>query len=115
MSLHRSQQGEGAAYVHAVVFQWDLAALADSLEGREVDDIVDVRVLVEDGIQALLVGNVTVVVLGTLAADQFDAVEDFLGRVVEVVDDDDLVVGLEKGQGGEGANVAGATVRAATG
>lgn len=115
VSLHRSQQSKSAAHVHTVVFQWDLAALADGFEGREVDDIVDVWVLVEDRIQALLIGNVTIVVFGTLAADQFDAIEYLLGGVVEVVDDDDLVVGLEKGQGGEGANVAGATVREATG
>jgi len=74
-----------------------------------VDDIVDVRVLLEHLIQLLLIGDVQRIVLGPLAADELDAVEDLLGGVVEVVDDDDLVVGLEKGEGGERADVAGAT------
>ena len=74
-----------------------------------MDDIVDVRVLLEHLIQLLLVGDIQRVVLGPLAADELDAVEDLLGGVVEVVDDDDLVVGLEKGESGERADVAGAT------
>jgi len=74
-----------------------------------VDDIVDVWVLLKHLIQLLLIGDVQRVVLGPLAADELDAVEDFLGGVVEVVDDDDLVVGLKKGECGEGADVAGAT------
>lgn len=79
------------------------------LQRSKVDDIVDVRVLLEHLIQLLLIGDVQRIVLGPLAADELDAVEDLLGGVVEVVDDDDLVVGLEKGEGGERADVAGAT------
>lgn len=73
-------------------------------------DIVDVWVLVEDGIEVLFIRYVAVVVFGPLAADELDAVQDFLGGVVEVVDDDDFVVGLEEGESGEGADVAGAAV-----
>lgn len=79
------------------------------LQRSKVDDIVDIRVLLEHLIQLLLVGDIQRVVLGPLAADELDAVEDLLGGVVEVVDDDDLVVGLEKGEGGERADVAGTT------
>ena len=74
-----------------------------------MNDIVDIRVLLKHLVQGLLIGDVERVVLGSLAADQLDAVQDLLGGVVEVVDDDDLVVGLEKGEGGERADVAGAT------
>jgi hypothetical protein len=74
-----------------------------------VDNIVDIRVLLEHLVQLLLIGNVQRVVLRPLAADELDAVEDLLGGVVEVVDDDDLVVGLEKSEGGERTDVAGAT------
>lgn len=74
-----------------------------------MNDIVDIRVLLEHLIQGLLIGDVERVVLGSLAADQLDAVQDLLGGVVEVVDDDDLVVGLEESERGERADVAGAT------
>jgi hypothetical protein len=88
----------------------DLARLADSLQGSKVDDIVNVGVVGKDLLESLLVGDVGVVEDGSLAADGLNAVEDLLGRVVEVVDDDDLVVGLEQGQGCEAADVSGSTV-----
>ena len=74
-----------------------------------MNDIVDIRVLLKHLVQGLLIGDVERVVLGSLAADQLDAVQDLLGGVVEVVDDDDLVVGLEESERGERADVAGAT------
>jgi hypothetical protein len=74
-----------------------------------VNDIVNIRVLLEHLIQGLLIGDVERVVLGFLAADQLNAVQDLFGGVVEVVDDDDLVVGLEESERGEGADVAGTT------
>jgi hypothetical protein len=107
---HGLQQSDGAADVDAPVLEGDLARLADSLQGSKVDNIVDVRVLGKDVFEGLLVGDVGVVEDGSLAADGLDAVEDFLGRVVEVVDNDDLVVGLEQGEGCEAADVSGATV-----
>jgi len=66
-----------------------------------VNHIVNVWVLLKHFVQLLLVGDIQRVVLRPLAADELDAVQDLLGGVVEVVDDDDLVVGLEKGKGGE--------------
>lgn len=63
----------------------------------------------EDLVQLLLVGNVRRVVLRPLAADELNAVEHLLGGVVEVVNDDDLVVGLEESKSSERADVAGAT------
>ena len=74
-----------------------------------MNHIVNVWVLLKHFVQLLLVGDVQRVVLGPLAADELDAVQDLLGGVVEVVDDDDLIVSLEKGKSGEGADVAGAT------
>jgi hypothetical protein len=47
----------------------------------------------------------------SLAADELNAVDDFWRGVVEVVDNDDLVVGLEESKSCEGANVASATTR----
>ena len=74
-----------------------------------MNDIIDIRVLLEHLIQCLFIGDVERVVLGFLAADQLNAVQDLFGGVVEVVDDDDLVVGLEESERGERADVAGAT------
>ena len=74
-----------------------------------MDDIVNFGVLGEDLFQCLLVCDVDLVQLGPLSAQQFYSVDDFLGRVVEVVDDDDFISSVEKGEGGEGADVAGAT------
>ncbi len=75
-----------------------------------MDDIVDVGMCCEDLVKLGFVGDVAGEVLGSLAADQLDAVEDFVGGVVEVVDDDDFVAGFEEGEGGEGADVACASV-----
>lgn len=79
------------------------------LQCSKVDDIVNVGVRLEDLVQLLLVGNVRRVVLRPLAADELNAVEHLLGGVVEVVNDDDLVVGLEESKSSERADVAGAT------
>jgi hypothetical protein len=74
-----------------------------------VDDIVDVWVLLEHLVERSLILDVKLVELWPLAADELNAVEDFFRRVVEVVDDNDLVTSLEKGEGCERANVASAT------
>ena len=60
----------------------------------------------KDLVKLLLVGNVAAEVFGSLAAYEFDSVEYFVGRVVEVVDYDDFIVGFEEGESGKGANVA---------
>ena len=74
-----------------------------------MDDIVDVWVLSEDLVQRGLVCDVALVEGRSLAADELDAIDDFWGRVVEVIDNDYLVVCLEKGESCEGADVACAT------
>lgn len=110
MLLHAPQQAECTIDVHIVIVERDLGRLSDSFEGSKVDDIVDVGVFVKDCIQRLLVGDVKLFVLGSLATDELDAVKDFVGGVVEIVDDDHFVVMFEEGESSERANVAGATV-----
>lgn len=75
-----------------------------------MDHIVNVGVLGKDFVELLLIGDVAVVVLGSLAADEFDSAQHFGVGVVEVVDDDDFVVCFEEGEGGEGADVASASM-----
>lgn len=81
-------------------------SLSSHLERGKVNDIVDIRMCLKHLVQLLLVGNVALVVLGPFAGDELDAIDTFLAAVVEVVDDDDLVVGFEEGKGGEGADIA---------
>jgi hypothetical protein len=107
---HGLQKGDGTADVDAPVLERDLARLADSLQGGKVDDIVNVGVVGENLVEGLFIGYVNIVEVGSLAADGLDAVDDLLGRVVEIVDNDDLVVGLEQGEGGKSTNVSSATV-----
>jgi len=76
------------------------------LQSRKVYDTVDIRVHLKHLIQLLLIRDVALYVLGLLAADQLYPVDDFGRGVVQVVNDDDLVVGFEQGEGSEGADVA---------
>lgn len=45
------------------------------LEGREVDDAVDSRILLEDLVESVLICQVHLVELGPFAADELDTVE----------------------------------------
>lgn len=74
-----------------------------------MDDTVNLWVLGEDLLQARLVGDVAFVEVGSLAAEQLDAIEGDLGGVVEAVNNDNIVAMLEQGQGSEGTDVACAT------
>lgn len=49
-----------------------------------------------------------------LAADQLDAIKGDFGRVIEVVNDDNVIASVEKGQRGERADVARATITITT-
>jgi len=72
-----------------------------------VNDIVNLWMRLENFVQSGLVGNVDVVDLWLLAADELNAVCDLFERVVKVVHDDDVVASLNKGEGCERANVSG--------
>jgi len=80
--------------------------LAADLERCKVDDIVELWVFHEDAIKSRLVRDVHVVVSGPFAGDDFYPVHAFFRGVVEVVDDDYIIAGFEKGNDGERANVA---------
>ncbi len=79
------------------------------LQGSEVDDIIDIRMLFEHLVERSFILDIELVELWPLAADELNTVDDLLGGVVKVIDDDDLVARLEKGKRCERANVAGTT------
>jgi hypothetical protein len=73
---HGGEERDGATDVDAVVCEGDFARLSDSLEGSEVNDIVNVWVLGEDLVERSFVCDIGLVERWSLAADEFDAVDD---------------------------------------
>jgi hypothetical protein len=76
-----------------------------------VNNTVDSGVRGKDLVELVLLGDIGLVELRSLAADELDAVEGDFGRVVEVVYNHDIVAVLQEGQRRERANVACATKR----
>lgn len=71
-----------------------------------MDDRVDAWVLGKDFLKLRLVADVHIVEGWLLAADKLNPVQGLDGRVVEVVNNDDIVPGGQELEGGEGTNVA---------
>ena len=76
------------------------------LQRCKMNDTVDVRMGIEDAVKGSFITHIDVVKMRSLSAYPFNAIEGFFGRIVEVVDDNDLVVGFEQGKSSEGTNVA---------
>lgn len=76
-----------------------------------MNDIVNVRMLVENLVESCLIGDVQLIEGRPLSADELDAVHDLFRRIVQIINNDDLVIGLEKSESGEGANVARTTAK----
>lgn len=76
-----------------------------------MNDTVNGRVLGKDLVQGLVIGDVDLVEVGATARDQLNAVKSDLGRVVKVIDDNDIVTVFEKSEGSEATNVASATAK----
>jgi hypothetical protein len=66
------------------------------LKSGEVDHIVDIRVLVKDPVESLLIGDISLEEWGLLATYELNTVEDFCGGVVEVISDHDFVVSFQE-------------------
>jgi len=109
VALHAAQQRDAAANIDAVVLEGDLARLADSLQGGEVNDAVDLGMLREHLIEGLLVGNVDFVEEGALLADALNAVDGDDRRIGEIINDNNIVAVFKENEGGERANVPGTT------
>ena len=67
-----------------------------------MDHIVDIRVLGKDLVKASLIGDINSVESRLGARQDLNAVHDLRTRgIVAIVDDDDLVAGIDEGEGGE--------------
>ena len=64
-------------------------------------DIINVWMSGEDLIKSEFIGDVDVVEGRAFAGDQLDAIQAFIGGVVQVVNNDNLIVRLEEGKDGE--------------
>ena len=105
--LHGLQQVDGALHVVGVVVDGPLDRLADRLEAREVDDGLDGMAL--KGVPHQ--GGITHIALDEdrpRARQGSDAVDHVGLAVAEVVEQNDLVSGLDQRHGRMAADVAGA-------
>jgi hypothetical protein len=128
--LHGTEQVDRAIDVDVVVVEGLLTRLTDRLsrtiscqhvdaktecresylQGCKVDDAVNVGVRSKHLVEAGRVGDVDLEEVGSLARDQFNAVDDLWGRVEQIVGNDNLVVSLQESKGREGANIARSSV-----
>jgi len=77
-----------------------------NLEGGKVHDGINAWVLQEDLLESFLIGHIDLVEGGSLSADELDTIDCLFRRVVEIVDDHDIVAGNEEFECREGADVA---------
>ena len=61
-----------------------------------MDHAVNVRVGLKDFVEGGFIGNIELVELRPLPTDELYPIENLLGRIVEIVGDNDLVICFEK-------------------
>ena len=74
-----------------------------------MDDTVNIGMLVEDLVKRRLVRDVDLVKCRSNTGQQLDAVYDLVCRILQIIDDYDLVAGILKRKDCERTNVAGTT------
>ena len=65
------------------------------LESGKMDDAVNVWMRLEDAIEIILLSDVNVEKVRSLAADELNSIDGFFGGIVEIVCNDDLVICFE--------------------
>lgn len=81
------------------------------LESCKVNDIVNVRMFSKDFVQLRLVCYVDAIVRRPSAGQQLNSIDDLIRRVVQVVDNDNLITGFNERKCCEGANIASASAQ----
>ncbi len=76
------------------------------LQSSKVDHAVNIRMRLEDLVEVLLLPDVDIVELRSLARDKLNSIDCLFGRVEQIVRNNDLVASLEEGKRCEGPNVA---------
>lgn len=70
-----------------------------------MDHAVNIRVFLEDLVETSLLGDINIVELGPLAADELDTVDGLLRSIIQIVRDHDFVVCLQESECGERTDV----------
>ena len=78
------------------------------LQSSKVNYTVNVRMRLEDLVEVLLLPDVNIIELRSLATDELDPIDCFFGGIEQIVYNDDFVISLEEGYHGERSNVAAA-------
>ena len=71
-----------------------------------MNDTVNVRVFSEHLVKCSFICDIEVVEPRPLAAYEFNAIKDLLRRIVQIICNNNLVVGLQKGEGGKRPNIS---------
>ena len=74
---------------------------------------VNIRMLLKHSIQGAINRDIDIVEWWFLPTEELNSIENFLGRIVQIVSDHDFVASFQKSKSGERADVAGASVRPA--
>jgi hypothetical protein len=61
-----------------------------------MNHIVNIRVRIEHLLERLLIGDIELKELRPLPTDQLDAIDNLLGRVLQIVSDDDFVASFQQ-------------------
>jgi hypothetical protein len=62
-------------------------------------------------IKSCLIGNIEIIEIRFLSTDEFDTIENFGGRIVQVVRNDNLIACFKQGQCCERTNISGSTTK----
>ena len=74
-----------------------------------MDHIIDIRMRVKDFVEGRFIRDIDVVESRSNSGNELDAVDDLVRGVSEIINDDYLIVGFEKRDNGERANITGPT------
>lgn len=74
-----------------------------------MNNTVDIWMFGEDIVESFLVRNIEVDKLWPLTRNEFNAIDHFLRRILEIVCNDDLISSFKQCKSGERADIAGAS------
>ena len=105
--IHYLQQIDRAADVVFIIFQGKLAAFANRLESREMNDGVKL-VRGKDFFQSRGIANVVFIERYGFAGDLLHSTQTFIARIAEIIHHDHVIVLVQKLQNGMRADIAAA-------
>jgi hypothetical protein len=108
MLFHGLNEVQGAGDIIVVVREGDLTAFTDGLEGGEMNDCIDGFAL-EDRIDRGSIKQVDLMEFQGFSSDFLDPGQGNGAGIGEIIEDDNLVSGIQKFYRGMSSNVSSAT------